>query len=470
MRKLTRIRRSVRAISPVISVLLMIAIAVAASLVAYAWVMGYMDFTTTKVGKAIKIQSVSNSPAVYVQNVGDSDVTLKSCYINGVLDSAATTLIEDELLTKSSTYTIDSFTDTAAFSAKQVTVKIVTTDGISAEYTETFSGSSSSTPPATPYDVTFILDTGGGSMTPAPGTQSVGGTISVSATPAEDYEFDQWESTGSIVIATPTSASTTATINGAGTITATFTYSPTLYAVDFILGTGGDSLTPGDGNYAGVIAIEAFPAEDYEFNQWQSTGSITFGDAGLASTTATINGAGTITATFTYVPPEPETLILRPDEDGDYEQLAEDYFTLDNWQCVDDTGSGDGSNTYVYDNDQNNYDTDTYRTENHGSASGTINSVTVYIRCERSGSDTCHGRAILRMGSTNYYNSQTFNLASSWTLYSTTFYTNPAGGAWTWSAIDSLEYGVSLESGDTSGGGRSYARCTQVYVEVNYTP
>ena len=394
MRKLTRIRRSVRAISPVISVLLMIAIAVAASLVAYAWVMGYMDFTTTKVGKAIKIQSVSNSPAVYVQNVGDSDVTLKSCYINGVLDSAATTLIEDELLTKSSTYTIDSFTDTAAFSAKQVTVKIVTTDGISAEYTETFSGSSSSTPPATPYDVTFILDTGGGSMTPAPGTQSVGGTISVSATPAEDYEFDQWESTGSIVIATPTSA----------------------------------------------------------------------------STTATINGAGTITATFTYVPPEPETLILRPDEDGDYEQLAEDYFTLDNWQCVDDTGSGDGSNTYVYDNDQNNYDTDTYRTENHGSASGTINSVTVYIRCERSGSDTCHGRAILRMGSTNYYNSQTFNLASSWTLYSTTFYTNPAGGAWTWSAIDSLEYGVSLESGDTSGGGRSYARCTQVYVEVNYTP
>ena len=36
---------------------------------------------------------------------------------------------------------------------------------------------------------------------------------------------------------------------------------------------------------------------------WQSTGSITFDDAGSASTTATINGAGTITATFTYVPP-----------------------------------------------------------------------------------------------------------------------------------------------------------------------
>ena len=74
------------------------------------------------------------------------------------------------------------------------------------------------------------------------------------------------------------------------------------YAVDFVLDTGGLSLSPGDGDYSGDIAISATANTNYVFNQWQSTGSITFDDAGSASTTATINGAGTITATFTYIP------------------------------------------------------------------------------------------------------------------------------------------------------------------------
>jgi flagellin-like protein len=54
-----KIRKNVKAVSPVISVLLMIVVAVAASLVTYAWVMGYLGFTTNKVGKAIMIQSVA---------------------------------------------------------------------------------------------------------------------------------------------------------------------------------------------------------------------------------------------------------------------------------------------------------------------------------------------------------------------------------------------------------------------------
>lgn len=48
----TRLYRSTRAVSKVISVLLMIAIAVAAALVAYAWLMGYLGFTTQKIGRA----------------------------------------------------------------------------------------------------------------------------------------------------------------------------------------------------------------------------------------------------------------------------------------------------------------------------------------------------------------------------------------------------------------------------------
>ena len=60
MRKITKIRRSVRAISPIISVLLLIAIAVVASLVVYAWVMGYIGGNTTKTSNAITVTNYSS--------------------------------------------------------------------------------------------------------------------------------------------------------------------------------------------------------------------------------------------------------------------------------------------------------------------------------------------------------------------------------------------------------------------------
>ncbi len=88
--KLRRLRKNIKAISPIISVLLMIAVAVVAALVTYAWVMGYIGFTTNKTGKAIQIQSVALSGTnvvVYVQNVGDStdqscDATMPLCQWN----------------------------------------------------------------------------------------------------------------------------------------------------------------------------------------------------------------------------------------------------------------------------------------------------------------------------------------------------------------------------------------------------
>jgi flagellin-like protein len=140
MRKMTKFRRSVKGISPVISVLLMIAIAVAASLVAYAWVMGYMDFTTTKVGKTIQIQSISTTK-VNVQNIGDSDVTIADIYVDGDLEAWDSISVEGTdgatTLTPGDTATI-TLTSALPRVANQATVKVVTTDGISAEYTETF--------------------------------------------------------------------------------------------------------------------------------------------------------------------------------------------------------------------------------------------------------------------------------------------------------------------------------------------
>jgi flagellin-like protein len=134
-------RRNMRAISPVIATLLMIAIAVVASLVTYAWVMGYMNFQTEKTGKAIQIQSVSNQtvivpPAttapntltIYVQNVGDSAVkfTANSVYINGAaVNSNATST----LAAGSTNAIVAAWTQAAGTVSFTVDLKVTTEDG-----------------------------------------------------------------------------------------------------------------------------------------------------------------------------------------------------------------------------------------------------------------------------------------------------------------------------------------------------
>jgi len=91
MQKIAKFKRSNKGLSPIISVLLLIAIAVVASLVAYAWIMGFLGTQTTKAGNAIQIQSFTQSNgylAVYVQNTGQGIVNLKqdgSAYVNSTL-------------------------------------------------------------------------------------------------------------------------------------------------------------------------------------------------------------------------------------------------------------------------------------------------------------------------------------------------------------------------------------------------
>ena len=140
-----KLRKNVKAISPVLSVLMMIAVAVAASLVTYAWVMGYLGFTTNKVGKAIQIQSIARDGSglmtVYVQNVGDSDVSLSSVFVNGTLPIPApeivggSTAVNGYLLKTSQTVGIDNL---PANTGGKVTIKVTTTDGTFIEYTKTF--------------------------------------------------------------------------------------------------------------------------------------------------------------------------------------------------------------------------------------------------------------------------------------------------------------------------------------------
>ena len=100
-KSIRKFRRNVKAISPIISVLLMIAIAVVAALVVYAWVMGYIGYQTAKTGDSVVIQSVTfsgTSPneqvaTVYVQNIGSTTVMIPTTclYVNGLQNTAGTT-------------------------------------------------------------------------------------------------------------------------------------------------------------------------------------------------------------------------------------------------------------------------------------------------------------------------------------------------------------------------------------------
>ena len=146
----TRFKRSIKAISPVIATLLMIAIAVVASLVVYAWVTGYMGNTTSKAGKAIQIQSFASSGGnlvIYVQNVGQGDVELdkdQSIYVNSNLVSFTSATQRIPILVGQ---TVELQTNAPYTAGTKVNIKVTTTDGT---FMTTTGTGSSSTNPSTP--------------------------------------------------------------------------------------------------------------------------------------------------------------------------------------------------------------------------------------------------------------------------------------------------------------------------------
>jgi flagellin-like protein len=141
--KYRKFRQNKKAISPIISTLLLIAIAVVASLVAYAWVMGYIGFQTAKTGSAIQIQSLTDSKntlTVYVQNTGQGAVSLNanSVYVNGTLMSTVITSPANGVINPGVTATLTA-TPPAGFainSGDQDTVKVTSTGGTYSQVTQ----------------------------------------------------------------------------------------------------------------------------------------------------------------------------------------------------------------------------------------------------------------------------------------------------------------------------------------------
>jgi flagellin-like protein len=471
VRKITKFKRSIKAISPVIATLLMIAIAVVASLVVYAWVSGYMGFQTNKAGKAIQIQSTAvdgNGLHVYVQNVGQGVDQIGAVYVDNqkVADFTTDTSkqIGDgntvELLINDKTYDSNTRYD----------IKVTTTDGTFITTTGKPGTGGSTNPGTTQYD---IVVTQGSNGVIAPGTSSynAGSTPSFTITPNTGYHIASiTTSAGAQTVTTPAGQTYTfPALGGAATLTATFAVNTVQYQVTVTQGSNG-VIAPGTSSYnaGSTPSFTITPNTGYHIASiTTSAGAQTVTTpAGQTYTFPALGGAATLTAT--YVANTPQTLTLRPSGTGNAAELSRFGSGLSqNYQAVDETAA-DGSTTYVYrDSSSGSFYTDTYATQDSSVSTGTINSVKVYVVCNYdSGSATPHARTVLRVAGTDYYGTDTTAITSTWTTISTTYNTNPAGGNWNWAAINALECGVELYR--TSGGGT--IRCTQVYIEVNYTP
>jgi len=158
------------------------------------------------------------------------------------------------------------------------------------------------------------------------------------------------------------------------------------------------------------------------------------------------------------------TEILRPNAAGDETSIPYQYpDSTFHWDKVNEAVA-DGNTTRVY-NTYNPYKRDLYNLPAHSVGSGTIKKITVYIRCARG----LYGlaKASIKTNDTVVDGATENVLTADYVTYSQEWATNPVTkAAWTRANIDALQIGVSLYAPDFS----HTASCTQVYVEVDYTP
>ena len=108
--RIGKFKVSKKAVSPVIATLLMIAVAVAASVIVYVWSAGLLGTLMGGGGAQVKEQVIleaydwlaTGDLKLYLRNVGSTDVEIAAVYVGGTQDSTATGVIsvkESMLLT-----------------------------------------------------------------------------------------------------------------------------------------------------------------------------------------------------------------------------------------------------------------------------------------------------------------------------------------------------------------------------------
>jgi M6 family metalloprotease-like protein len=138
-----------------------------------------------------------------------------------------------------------------------------------------------------------------GSVTPGTGSVSQGEAFAITATPSANCQFSSWSAGGGASVATPSRASTTATLTASGAITANFTKTQrTLRVIVSPAFAGSASPESGFVNQGEPVGITATPADEYVFGSWSANGGASVADPSKASTTVILTADGAITAGF----------------------------------------------------------------------------------------------------------------------------------------------------------------------------
>ena len=129
--KIGKFRVSKKAVSPVIATLLMIAVAVAASVIVYVWSAGLLGTLMGGGGAQVKEQVIMEAYdwaatatlKLYVRNVGSSAVKIVAVYVGGTLSTVSV-----DLAVKAATSISPANLGTVA-SGTAYTIKVVTETG-----------------------------------------------------------------------------------------------------------------------------------------------------------------------------------------------------------------------------------------------------------------------------------------------------------------------------------------------------
>jgi len=131
LRRNRRFRLSTKAASPVIAVLLTIAIAVAAAILLYVWSMGLIGALQTGGGQQVREQieldaykwTAGGTLDLYVRNVGNKELVVDAVYVEGVSASSnmGTTLSVYGPVVKLQVTPVGTYTPGVAYTLKIVT-------------------------------------------------------------------------------------------------------------------------------------------------------------------------------------------------------------------------------------------------------------------------------------------------------------------------------------------------------------
>ncbi|RLE67161.1 MAG: hypothetical protein DRJ47_00460 [Thermoprotei archaeon] len=134
-----------KAVSPVIATLLLVVIAVAAAVITYVWITGYLGTLQQQSGAqqvqerlkidAVEIASSGKALTIYVRNIGDVQIKIADAYLLDEGGSLKANKTINTSLDPGKTLTAQlSWTDSSLTNGKTYVVKVITEKGTEATY------------------------------------------------------------------------------------------------------------------------------------------------------------------------------------------------------------------------------------------------------------------------------------------------------------------------------------------------